>query len=731
MSHNKSDIELLAGLEGGGQISGKSGQKILNQLNNIVGHINKGHPLEFKIEINKKSISDFKNELENLTKLAKAEANAIKSAYKGIQFPNVPSNPSNSPGGSGGGSSGGSSSGSGGNSDFTKAKNAINGYFKALADVDKRLGRDIYFNEHSNRWESVSKEFQYLADNLTEAERRFDTFASAAARASLSAEDQARLIGVETDAYNKYGITVEDAAEKVRAAAEKSSIKAAIAEETSSLKAASQAAKDYYNLLSALDSGDYDITDDGSQYTSKSGNYAEFALQLTEARNALRLAEQAVGSMTASNQASFFETLIDAIERYNIVIEEKATRDRKAEEAARAAAEKAEREQAIKDEAAALKEATSAAEAYYKLLAKLHTEETDITDDGSQYTSKSGNYAEFALQLTEARNALRLAEQAVGSMTASNQASFFDATTNAVERYNVSIEEKANKDRLAAEATNEHLTSSKTVASQVDKLDKLIRQNTANLKKWSAAKTGKSSSHYKAIEDQVEAWKDLREKIISSNTALDDFDEEIGRSTVLVSVHSGAIEDAGDGVKSLSDKLKGLADKFGFTFSLAETMQKLIQLSKQMVENVTEIDTAMTELRKVTNETSETYADFLEGASERAENLGATVKDVVTSSADFARLGHDLDAASNLADVAIVYKNVGDGIESISAASESIISTMQAFKIEAMDAISIVDKFNIAGKKFARQCSNVLLANRYNGQRPSAGRDRGNRYSNK
>ena len=52
---------------------------------------------------------------------------------------------------------------------------------------------------------------------------------------------------------------------------------------------------------------------------------------------------------------------------------------------------------------------------------------------------------------------------------------------------------------------------------------------------------------------------------------------------------------------------------------------------------------------------------------------------------------------------------------------------MQAFKIEAMDAISIVDKFNIAGKKFARQCSNVLLANRYNGQRPSAGRDRGNR----
>lgn len=78
--------------------------------------------------------------------------------------------------------------------------------------------------------------------------------------------------------------------------------------------------------------------------------------------------------------------------------------------------------------------------------------------------------------------------------------------------------------------------------------------------------------------------------------------------------------------------------------------------------------------------------------------MGATVADTITATADFARLGFDIDEASGLADAALVYKNVGDGIEDISEASQSIISTMKAFGVEASDAMSIVDKFNEVGK---------------------------------
>lgn len=41
------------------------------------------------------------------------------------------------------------------------------------------------------------------------------------------------------------------------------------------------------------------------------------------------------------------------------------------------------------------------------------------------------------------------------------------------------------------------------------------------------------------------------------------------------------------------------------------------------------------------------------------------------------------------------------GIDSVSQASESIISTMKAFGIEAEDAMGIVDRFNEVGNNFA------------------------------
>ena len=91
----------------------------------------------------------------------------------------------------------------------------------------------------------------------------------------------------------------------------------------------------------------------------------------------------------------------------------------------------------------------------------------------------------------------------------------------------------------------------------------------------------------------------------------------------------------------------------------------------------------------------------MENASTRASELGASLSDIVNATADFARLGYNIEEASSLADAATVYKNVGDGIEDISQASESIIATMQAFGIDASNAMSIVDKFNEVGNNYA------------------------------
>ena len=117
-----------------------------------------------------------------------------------------------------------------------------------------------------------------------------------------------------------------------------------------------------------------------------------------------------------------------------------------------------------------------------------------------------------------------------------------------------------------------------------------------------------------------------------------------------------------------------------------------------MLTAVRDVDAAMTELKKVTDLTDQAYDNFRGTASESAREIGASLADTVNATADFARLGYELQDSLDLAEAALTYKNVGDGITDISVATESLISTIKAFGIEASDSMEIVDKFNEVGR---------------------------------
>ena len=155
------------------------------------------------------------------------------------------------------------------------------------------------------------------------------------------------------------------------------------------------------------------------------------------------------------------------------------------------------------------------------------------------------------------------------------------------------------------------------------------------------------------------------------------------------------------GIETFVDSVKGKMKSLSSYFTAMFGVQEIIQFVRQGVQSVKEIDTALTELKKVTNETNTVYNEFLQTASKTAKVVGSTVSDFVSATADFARLGYDITEASELAKAASVYKNVGDGIDDISQASESIISTMKAFGIEANNSMGIVDRFNEIGNNFA------------------------------
>lgn len=229
-----------------------------------------------------------------------------------------------------------------------------------------------------------------------------------------------------------------------------------------------------------------------------------------------------------------------------------------------------------------------------------------------------------------------------------------------------------------------------------------LNQCESALSRFTAAKnSSKSSGAYQAIANEVSALKSAFNMYQNGSMSIDAFSQKVASANTVLASSTATIKANGDATKTLGERMGGLASKFTSWLTVSQAIMYSIQAIRKMVTASIELDTAMTELKKVTDESDATYNKFLDNASTRATKLGASLSDVVTATADFARLGYNIEDAEKLSDAATIYKNVGDGIEDISQASESIIATMQAFGISANDAMSIVDKFNEVGNNYA------------------------------
>lgn len=280
---------------------------------------------------------------------------------------------------------------------------------------------------------------------------------------------------------------------------------------------------------------------------------------------------------------------------------------------------------------------------------------------------------------------------------------------------------KVQAEREAKAADDATVTAENRKNAAMKQCVMLLTQMQKAEQDWTAAQSGRSSEHYNNIRQGTVYLQEYLGQLERGEISVDEFQRRLAGLRTSFAKSSNAIKSAGENTKTLSERVGGLAAKFTSWLTVSQIVMKLYSSLKKMVSAVIDIDTAMTELKKVTDETSTVYAKYLDDASVRAKKLGATIADTVTASADFARLGYTLDEAAQLADAALVYKNVGDGIEDVSQASESIISTMKAFGIEAENAISIVDKFNEVGNNFAISSEGVGEALRRSASALAAG----------
>ena len=131
---------------------------------------------------------------------------------------------------------------------------------------------------------------------------------------------------------------------------------------------------------------------------------------------------------------------------------------------------------------------------------------------------------------------------------------------------------------------------------------------------------------------------------------------------------------------------------FGEIFRLAKTGVT------EMVSAVSDLDSAMVELKKVTNETDATYKKFMTDAAMAGKRLGVSMSDYIESVTEFSRMGYDFEEAQQIAETANIMQMVSENL-SADDASSYLISIMRGFNIAAEDSMSIIDALNNVNRR--------------------------------
>lgn len=122
---------------------------------------------------------------------------------------------------------------------------------------------------------------------------------------------------------------------------------------------------------------------------------------------------------------------------------------------------------------------------------------------------------------------------------------------------------------------------------------------------------------------------------------------------------------------------------------------------KQGLSAITSVDTALRNLKRVSDEVSNTTLNnFVGKANELGISLGKTTEDAINATTTFKQLGYTFKEASEyMANNSLILSNVGD--MSAEDSANSLVSILKAFKLEAKETTGVVDILNETGNRFA------------------------------
>lgn len=281
-----------------------------------------------------------------------------------------------------------------------------------------------------------------------------------------------------------------------------------------------------------------------------------------------------------------------------------------------------------------------------------------------------------------------------GGWTSSTYLENVQAVKNAVHEYETLLNELKGKD--ASLVTSDDI-------SKLDEYEKKIKDTIATVTNMSAAEKGYNfvsaqkelDKIHKLLNENSNMSAEAKAKIKSYYAEIESGNPSMSLDRIhgeIMKIYNAEVE-AGRAGRSFFDTLKNsgfhqLAAQMAGMFGVYDVINGL----KQVASTVRELDTAYTEMRKVSNESAQSLKNFQKESFSTADSVGTTALALQDATATWMRLGESLDEAKESAKDATVLLNVSE-FENIDEATDSLVAMSQAYKeLDKMEIIDVLDK---------------------------------------
>lgn len=296
-----------------------------------------------------------------------------------------------------------------------------------------------------------------------------------------------------------------------------------------------------------------------------------------------------------------------------------------------------------------------------------------------------------------------------GGWTSSTYLENVQAVKNAVHKYKTLLNELKGKD--ASLVTSDDI-------SKLDKYEKKIKNTIATVTNMSASEKGYNfvsgqkelDKIHKLLNENSKMSSEAKAKIKAYYAEIESGNPSMSLDKIhgeILKIYNAEVE-AGRAGRTLWDTLKNsgfhqIAAQMAGMFGVYD----VINLGKEGFNVVRELNTALTEMRKVSDETVQSLKDYQATTFDTADAVGTTAKQIQNSTADWMRLGESMNQAAESAKDANVLLNVSE-FEGIDEATESLVSMSQAYK--DLDKMDIIDVLNNIGNNYSISTDGLATA---------------------